>query len=100
MLDAVIGLTRDLRAAGVDASSAEAIDGIRAVAHVGVADRLLVRTALQATLVKRAEDLGVFELLFDRHFPPVAPTAALRRAGGVDATPGDAGPEIARAPLS
>jgi uncharacterized protein with von Willebrand factor type A (vWA) domain len=73
MLDAVIGLARDLRAAGVDASSAEAVDGIRALAHVGVEQRLLVRAALQATLVKRDEDRGVFELLFDRHFPP-APT--------------------------
>jgi uncharacterized protein with von Willebrand factor type A (vWA) domain len=75
LLQAVIVLTRDLRAAGVDASSAEAIDGIRAVEQVGIAERQLVRAALQATLVKRAEDLGVFEVLFDRHFPlrPVAP---------------------------
>ena len=91
MVDSVIALTRDLRAAGVDASSAEAIDGLRAVAQVGVAERLLVRAALQATLVKRAEDVGVFELLFDRHFPP-APVLLphVRR----DAAP-DAAAEIA-----
>ena len=94
MLDAVIALTRDLRAAGVDASSAEAIDGIRAVEQVGVGERLLVRAALQATLVKRAEDLGVFELLFDRHFPP-APL--LPPTGRVDdeVAPGGAGAEVA-----
>jgi uncharacterized protein with von Willebrand factor type A (vWA) domain len=76
LLDAVIVLARDLRAAGVDASSAEAIDGLRAVAHVGVGERQLVRVALQATLVKRAEDLGVFEALFERHFPRHPPPAA------------------------
>jgi uncharacterized protein with von Willebrand factor type A (vWA) domain len=69
LLEAVIELARDLRAAGVDCSSAEAIDGIRAVEQVGVGERGLVRAALQATLVKRAEDLGVFDVLFDRHFP-------------------------------
>jgi uncharacterized protein len=79
LLEAVIVLTRDLRAAGVDSSSAEAIDGIRAVEQVGVDERQLVRAALQATLVKRAEDLGVFDVLFDRHFPlhpPPVPTPA------------------------
>jgi uncharacterized protein len=79
LLEAVIVLARDLRAAGVDSSSAEAIDGIRAIEQVGVDERQLVRAALQATLVKRAEDIGVFDVLFDRHFPlhppPVAVTA-------------------------
>ena len=93
MLDAVIALTRDLRAAGVDASSAEAIDGLRAVEQVGVGERLLVRAALQATLVKRAEDLAVFELLFDRHFPP-APTVAPPGARD-EVAPGGAGAEVA-----
>jgi uncharacterized protein len=90
LLDAVIGLTRDLRAAGVDASSAEAIDGIRAVAHVGVGDRLLVRTALQATLIKRAEDLGVFELLFDRRFPRTPTSMSTPRQALDEAGPGAA----------
>ena len=35
-----------------------------------------MRAALQATLVKRAEDVGVFELLFDRHFPADAGATA------------------------
>src|SRR5262245_57124002 len=69
LLEAVIVFARELRAAGVDSSSAEAIDGIRAVEQVGVEERQLVRAALRATLVKRAEDLGVFDVLFDRHFP-------------------------------
>jgi uncharacterized protein len=73
-------LTRDLRAAGVDASSAETIDGIRALAHVGLGERLLVRAALQAALVKRAEDLPLFELLFDRHFPAKPADGVSRRA--------------------
>src|SRR6187431_914768 len=76
LLEAISVLARDLRAAGVDSSSAEAIDGIRAVEHVGVGERRLVRAALQATLVKRTEDLGVFDVLFDRHFPLSPPPAA------------------------
>jgi uncharacterized protein with von Willebrand factor type A (vWA) domain len=76
LLEAVVVLARELRAAGVDSSSAEAIDGIRALEHVGVGERPLVRAALQATLVKRAEDLGVFDVLFDRHFPLRPPAAA------------------------
>jgi uncharacterized protein len=96
MLDSVIALTRDLRAAGVDASSSEAIDGLRAVEQVGVEERLLVRTALQATLVKRVEDLAVFELLFDRHFPP-API--LLRPVHIDVDPDDGGAEIAAGSL-
>ena len=95
MLDAVIGLTRDLRAAGIDASSAEAIDGIRALAHVGVGERPLVRAALQATLVKRAEDVSVFELMFDRHFPPAPPIALQRPHLGDEIAGGDAGKAIA-----
>lgn len=91
MLDSVIALTRDLRAAGVDASSAEAIDGLRAVEQVGVRERLLVRAALQATLVKRAEDVGVFEALFDRHFPL---TAARRVDESVAAAVGDDGTAV------
>ena len=80
--DAVIGLARGLRAAGVDASSAEAIDGLRAVEQVGVGDRLLVRAALQATLVKRAEDVGVFDVLFDRSLPGGHRAAAAHGSSG------------------
>jgi uncharacterized protein len=83
--DAVIGLARDLRAAGVDASSAEVIDGLRAVEQVGIGDRLLVRAALQATLVKRAEDVGVFDALFDRYFPvATAPRRSTDPAAATD----------------
>ena len=83
--DAVIGLARGLRAAGVDASSAEVIDGLRAVEQVGVGDRLLVRAALQVTLVKRAEDVGVFDALFDRYCPvATAPRRSTDPAAAAD----------------
>jgi uncharacterized protein len=101
VLDEVIALTRDLRAAGVDASSAEAIDGLRALEQIGVGERALVRAALQATLVKRAEDVAVFERLFERHFPvaagsrpapSVAPFEPVAAAGDLVAgTPGGTG---------
>ncbi len=38
-----------------------------------------MRAALQAALVKRVEDLPVFELLFDRHFPARPAEGASRR---------------------
>jgi uncharacterized protein with von Willebrand factor type A (vWA) domain len=43
-----------------------------------------VRAALQAALVKRVEDLAVFELLFDRHFP-AKPADGVPRRGARDA---------------
>jgi uncharacterized protein len=69
LVERVVALADDLRAAGVDASIAEALDGVEAMGHLDIADRPLLRAGLQATLVKRSEDREVFAVLFERHFP-------------------------------
>jgi uncharacterized protein with von Willebrand factor type A (vWA) domain len=53
-----------LRARGVRVSPAEVADAVRAAALAGVEDRATLRSALRATLVKRARDVPVFEALF------------------------------------
>ena len=88
--DRVLALAADLRRSGVDASLAEAIDAINALAHLELLDRALVRVGLQSTLVKRPEELAVFGVLFDRHFPLTAPPAASDGSAGgtIDSGPG------------
>src|ERR671914_1154245 len=69
LLRPVVRLARALRDAGLSISNSELIDGMRAVGQIDIADRDAVRMALATTLVKQAEDLGTFELLFDLHLP-------------------------------
>ena len=57
-----------LRRNGVRLSTAESIDGLRAVEEVGVADPSALRAALMATLIKRATDEEIFGELFDLYF--------------------------------
>jgi uncharacterized protein with von Willebrand factor type A (vWA) domain len=57
-----------LRKNGVRVSTAEVIDGARALVAVGVHDGQAVRSALGATLIKRAGDAAVFAELFDLFF--------------------------------
>jgi uncharacterized protein len=57
-----------LHRSGVNASLAEALDAVTALRHIDLLDRQLLRTSLKATLVKRPEDVPVFELLFDQCF--------------------------------
>ena len=58
-----------LRDGGVDVSLGEVLDAASAMRHVDLLDRDALRTAMQATLVKRPEDLAVFSSLFDECFP-------------------------------
>jgi uncharacterized protein with von Willebrand factor type A (vWA) domain len=53
-----------LRSSGVRVSPAEVADAVRAAALAGVEERATLRSALRATLVKRARDVPVFEALF------------------------------------
>jgi uncharacterized protein with von Willebrand factor type A (vWA) domain len=53
-----------LRAGGVRVSPAEVADGVRAAALAGVEERDTFRSALRATLVKRARDVPAFEAIF------------------------------------
>jgi hypothetical protein len=57
-----------LRTNGVRVSPAEVADAVVAASLVGAEDRGAFRAALRATLVKRARDVPVFDVLFDLYF--------------------------------
>ena len=61
-------LVDELRTAGVGVSVGEHLDAARALASVPLRDREVVRSALQTALVKRAQHLEAFNLLFELHF--------------------------------
>jgi uncharacterized protein with von Willebrand factor type A (vWA) domain len=61
-------LVDELRTIGVGVSVGEHLDAARALASVPLADTDIVRSTLQCALVKRAEHLEAFNLLFDLHF--------------------------------
>jgi uncharacterized protein len=61
-------LVDELRTAGVAVSVGEHLDAARALASVPLADREVVRATLQCSLIKRAEHLDAFNLLFELHF--------------------------------
>lgn len=63
---------RALRAAGVEASTAETLDAARAVALAGYADRARLREVLAATLAKSAEERDLLEPVFDQFFAVAA----------------------------
>ena len=61
-------LVDELRAVGVGVSVGEHLDAARALASIPLADSEAVRASLQSALVKRAEHLDAFNVLFDLHF--------------------------------
>lgn len=101
VLSMVLRLFNGLHASGVDCSVGEAIDAARALTHLDLLDRRLVRSGLRATLIKRSDDYDAFDVLFEQCFaltPPegVAPShiaeASRANAGGLS---GPAPPEAA-----
>jgi uncharacterized protein len=75
-------LVDELRTIGVPVSVGEHLDAARALASVPLADVDVVRSTLQCAVVKRAEHLDAFNLLFDLHFggtgsPDPGPFASL-----------------------
>lgn len=64
----IIKFISALRAAGVRISLAESTDALNAVDHIGVKNKDLFRVSLQATLVKDANNIAVFEELFPLFF--------------------------------
>jgi uncharacterized protein len=83
-------LIDELRTVGVGVSVGEHLDAARALASIPLADREVVRGALQACLVKHAEHLDAFNLLFSLHFggagsPDAPPLAGLSDAELADA---------------
>jgi uncharacterized protein with von Willebrand factor type A (vWA) domain len=90
----VLGLVARLRGVGVPVSTGEAVDAARALEAAGLSDRERVRAALRATLVKRRDDLELFERVFDAHLAP--PREA---APALSDVVGPAGPEAASTTL-
>ena len=68
MDSALAGYVRALRAAGAEASTAEAIDAARAVALLGYADRADLKAALGVVLAKSAEEKRIHDRVFERFF--------------------------------
>ncbi len=84
LLDTFQGFVHELRAAGLPVSMTEHLDAMRAVEHVGVADRELLRTALASALVKHHHHRRVFDTLFDVYFA-LAPLVTDAQALALDA---------------
>lgn len=64
----ILEFTKALRSGGVPVSQAESLDAMQALCSLGVQDRMLFRQSLRATLVKRREDLDLFDELFPVFF--------------------------------
>jgi hypothetical protein len=83
----LLAFVDQLRAGGVPISVAETLDAVVAVGAAGV-ERLVLREALAATLVKNEADRPAFDTLFDATFPlgggDDEPGRRRRRAGGGD----------------
>lgn len=62
------GYVRALRAAGADASTAEALDAARVVALVGYADREVLKSSLGVVLAKSEAEKALHEAVFERYF--------------------------------
>jgi len=73
VLAMLLALVDQLRRAGVAVSMVEVIDATAALGHVELVDRPVLRAGLAGTLVKRPEDLPLFQLAFDRCFPLTPP---------------------------
>jgi uncharacterized protein len=65
MQGVLAGLVDELRSVGIGVSVGEHLDAARALAAIPLHDKEAVRAALQCALVKRAEQLETFNLLFD-----------------------------------
>ncbi len=68
MEDKLVEFANLLRQNGVRVSLAETLDAVAAAEISGLGDRDSFRSALRATMIKRASELPVFEQLFDVYF--------------------------------
>jgi uncharacterized protein with von Willebrand factor type A (vWA) domain len=91
------GFVRALRAAGADASTAEALDAARAVALMGYADRATLKASLGVVLAKSEAEKALHDDLFELYFQPPA-RAEQRPADGDDRPEGAEGSKAAASP--
>jgi uncharacterized protein with von Willebrand factor type A (vWA) domain len=76
LLDRTHRFIDELRDRGVPISMVERIDAMRAVGIADLGTDTGLRTALQATLIKTAEHLAMFDEVFDLYFRPGNPGGA------------------------
>jgi uncharacterized protein with von Willebrand factor type A (vWA) domain len=69
LLRPLLGLVANLRDASIAVSASEVIDATQALRTIPIDEREGLRAALATTLVKSADDLQTFDLLFDLRFP-------------------------------
>jgi hypothetical protein len=79
-----------MREAGVPVSTSEVLDATAAIAEVDIADRMAIKLAAGATLVKRAEDRDAFDALFEVYFTARPPRVGVQADAGVDRDEADA----------
>lgn len=84
---ALAGYVRALRAAGAEASTAEAIDAARAVALVGYADRADLKAALGVALAKSEEEKQIHDRVFELYFRVPAGAPQQDECGALDRGP-------------
>jgi uncharacterized protein len=72
---ALATLVGELRALGVGVSVGEHLDAARALASIPLAEQEVVRSSLQCALIKRAEHLDAFNVLFNLYFGGTGPSA-------------------------
>jgi uncharacterized protein len=78
LLDRVLDLVVALRRAGLPAAQTGAIDAVRVLQEIDLADRTQVREALASVVVSAASQRATFDQLFDLYLPagPAAPGTA------------------------
>jgi uncharacterized protein len=64
----LVTFVRAVRAAGVDVSTAETLDAMRAVAGVGYEDRARLKTVLGLVLAKSFADKDIYARVFEQYF--------------------------------
>lgn len=98
MLELLSGFVDELRSAGLPVSLTEHLDAARAVHHVPMEDRGVLKAALGATLVKSSAHWPAFDTAFEVYFSPRGRPGWPRAANdddrggsapGADGPPGD-----------
>jgi uncharacterized protein with von Willebrand factor type A (vWA) domain len=79
MTPRLLTFIRLLREQGLPVSTAESLDALHSVSHVGLHDRALLRLSLRTTLIKSQQDFAAFDALFERFF--TVPRRRKRRRG-------------------
>src|SRR2546428_13272528 len=86
-----------LRRQGLPVTPERVIDGVRALAHLDLADREEVRTGLRAVFASRSEDFPTFDRAFDAFWRAATEADRVAEALAPPALPEHAAPGLERA---